>query len=259
MKLKYLLRGAGLGIFAAGLIAFLVTLGGNKMSDEEVIKRAKELGYASEEEVLAKINAGEVVQLTGDTPGTETSEGNRAVSEEILPDDVKTSEDTSEEKTSETKTSEEKSSEEKASEDAKKAEEEAKKAEEEAKKKAEEEEAKKKAEEEAKKKAEEEEAKKKAEEEAKKKAEEEEAKKKAEEEAKKQQATGEMVTITVKSGDYSDTVAKACEAAGLVKSASDFDKYLCSTNGYSGKIAVGDHKIAKGSDYETIAKALCSH
>ena len=251
MKLKYLLRGAGLGIFAAGLIAFLVTLGGNKMSDEEVIKRAKELGYASEEEVLAKINAGEVVQLTGDTPGTETSEGNRAVSEEILPDDVKTSEDTSEEKTSETKTSEEKSSEEKASEDAKKAEEEAKKAEEEAKKKAEEEEAKRKAEEE--------EAKKKAEEEAKKKAEEEEAKKKAEEEAKKQQATGEMVTITVNSGDYSDTVAKACEAAGLVKSASDFDKYLCSTNGYSGKIAVGDHKIAKGSDYETIAKALCSH
>lgn len=250
MKLKYLLRGAGLGIFAAGLIAFLVTLGGNKMSDEEVIKRAKELGYASEEEVLAKINAGEVVQLTGDTPGTETSEGNRAVSEEILPDDVKTSEDTSEEKTSETKTSEEKSSEEKASEDAKKAEEEAKKAEEEAKKKAEEEEAKKKAEEE--------EAKKNAEEEAKKKAEEEEAKKKAEEEAKKQQATGEMVTITVNSGDYSDTVAKACEAAGLVKSASDFDKYLCD-NGYSGRIAVGDHKIAKGSDYETIAKALCSH
>ena len=235
MKLKYLLRGAGLGIFAAGLIAFLVTLGGNKISDEEVIKRAKELGYASQEEVLAKINSGEVVQLTEDTPGTETGEGNHAVSEEILPGDVKTSEETSEEKTSEVTTSEEKTSEEK---------------------KAEEEEAKKKAEEEAKKKAEEEEAKKKAEEEAKKKAEEEEAKKKAEEEAKKQQATGEQVTITVKSGDYSDTVAKACEAAGLVKSASDFDNYLCN-NGYSGKIAVGDHKIAKGSDYETIAKKLC--
>ena len=244
MKLKYLLRGAGLGIFAAGLIAFLVTLGGNKISDEEVIKRAKELGYASQEEVLAKINSGEVVQLTEDTPGTETGEGNHAVSEEILPGDVKTSEETSEEKTSEVTTSEEKTSEEKKAE------------EEEAKKKAEEEEAKKKAEEEAKKKAEEEEAKKKAEEEAKKKAEEEEAKKKAEEEAKKQQATGEQVTITVKSGDYSDTVAKACEAAGLVKSASDFDNYLCN-NGYSGKIAVGDHKIAKGSDYETIAKKLC--
>ena len=223
MKLKYLLRGAGIGIFAAGLIAFLVTLGGNKISDEEVIRRAKELGYASEEEVLAKINAGEVVQLTEDTPGTESGEGNRAVSEEILPGDVKTSEENSEVTTSETKTSEEKSSEEKASEDAKKAEEEEKK---------------------------------KAEEEAKKKAEEEEAKKKAEEEAKKQQATGEQVTITVKSGDYSDTVAKACEAAGLVKSASDFDNYLCN-NGYSGKIAVGDHKIAKGSDYETIAKKLC--
>jgi len=256
VKLKYLLRGIGIGVFTAGLVAFLVTLGGGKMSDEKVIERARELGYEKEEDILARINGNDIVKLTEETPinATETSEKEKAVVEEILPGGVKTSEEnTSEENT-------EQVSSEKTSEDT----EAAKKAEEEAKKKAEEEEAKKKAEEEAKKKAEEEEAKKKAEEEAKKKAEEEEAKKKAEEEAKKKaeeelakkQANGETVTITVKSGQFSETVAKMCKDAGLVADAGKFDKYLCD-NGYSGRISVGDHVIAKGASEEEIAKALC--
>ena len=263
MKLKYLLRGIGIGVFTAGLVAFLVTLGGGKMSDEKVIERARELGYEKEEDILARINGNDVVKLTEETPinATETSEKEKAVVEEILPGGVKTSEEnTSEENTEQV--SSEKTSED--TEAAKKAEEEAtKKAEEEAAKKAEEEAAKK-AEEEAKKKAEEEEAKKKAEEEAKKKAEEEEAKKKAEEEAKKKaeeelakkQANGETVTITVKSGQFSETVAKMCKDAGLVADAGKFDKYLCD-NGYSGRISVGDHVIAKGASEEEIAKALC--
>jgi len=273
VKLKYLLRGIGIGVFTAGLVAFLVTLGGGKMSDEKVIERARELGYEKEEDILARINGNDVVKLTEETPinATETSEKEKAVVEEILPGGVKTSEEnTSEENTeqvSSEKTSEDTEAAKKAEEEAKKKaeEEEAKKkAEEEAKKKAEEEEVKKKAEEEAKKKAEEEEAKKKAEEEAKKKAEEEEAKKKAEEEAKKKaeeelakkQANGETVTITVKSGQFSETVAKMCKDAGLVADAGKFDKYLCD-NGYSGRISVGDHVIAKGASEEEIAKALC--
>ncbi|MBR4581930.1 MAG: cell envelope integrity protein TolA [Lachnospiraceae bacterium] len=275
MKLKFLLRGIGIGIFTAGLVAFLVTLGGGKVSDEQVIQRAKELGYEKEEEILARLNDSEIVKLTEDTPinSTKTSETNsdKAVVEEILPSGVKTSEENTSEQASSEKTSEEADSAKKAEEDAakkaeeeaaKKAEEEAaKKAEEEAKKKAEEEEKKKaeeeekkKAEEEAKKKAEEEE-KKKAEEEAKKKAEEEAAKKEAEELAKKQ-ASGETVTITVKSGQFSETVAKMCKEAGLVSDAAKFDKYLCD-NGYSGRISVGDHVIAKGASDEEIAKALC--
>ena len=245
------------------------------MSDEKVIERARELGYEKEEDILARINGNDIVKLTEETPinATETSEKEKAVVEEILPGGVKTSEENTEQVSSE-KTSEDTEAAKKAEEEAakkaeeeaaKKAEEEAaKKAEEEAKKKAEEEEAKKKAEEEAKKKAEEEEAKKKAEEEAKKKAEEEEAKKKAEEEAKKKaeeelakkQANGETVTITVKSGQFSETVAKMCKDAGLVADAGKFDKYLCD-NGYSGRISVGDHVIAKGASEEEIAKALC--
>ncbi len=244
MKLKYLLHGIGIGLFTAGCISLIVFATAGRMSDEQIIKRAKELGYVPQTEATS-----ELVQLTSENPAKEADSKTGVVTEEITPPGVKTSEEASEkasEKTS-VKTSEDVKAEEEAK---KKAEEEAaKKAEEEAKKKAEEEEAKKKAEEEAKKKAEEEAAKKA----------EEEAKKKAEEEAKQQQQPkGETVTITIQSGQFSESVSEACEKAGLVKSATEFDKYLCD-NGYSGRLAVGEHKIAKGSSFEEIAKALCAH
>ena len=240
MKLKYLIRGIGIGVFAAGLVALIVSLTAGKMSDEKILERARQLGYEDRNVVIQEIrNEDGPVKLTDQTPANSTKDtSEKNIATEVLPDGVENSESTSQ------VTGEDK-----------KAEEEAKKAEEEAKKKAEEEA--KKAEEE-KKKAEEakkaEEEKKKAEEEAKKA---EEEKKKAEEEAKKQsQATGETVTITVKSGQFSETVAKMCETAGLVDSATKFDDFMCK-NGYSGRISVGDHKIAKGSSYEEIAKALC--
>ena len=226
MKLKYLIRGIGIGVFAAGLVALIVSLTAGKMSDEKILERARQLGYEDRNVVIQEIrNEDGPVKLTDQTPANSTKDtSEKNIATEVLPDGVENSESTSQ------VTSEDK-----------KAEEEAKMAEEEAKKKAEEEA----------KKAEEE--KKKAEEA--KKAEEE--KKKAEEEAKKQsQATGETVTITVKSGQFSETVAKMCETAGLVDSATKFDDFMCK-NGYSGRISVGDHKIAKGSSYEEIAKALC--
>ena len=246
MKLKYLIRGIGIGVFAAGLVALIVSLTAGKMSDEKILERARQLGYEDRNVVIQEIrNEDGPVKLTDQTPTNSTKDtSEKNIVTEVLPDGVENSESTSQ-VTSEDKKAEEEAKkaeeEKKAAEEAKKLEEEKKKAEEEAKKAEEE---KKKAEEEAKKKAEEE---KKAAEEA----------KKAEEEAKKQsQATGETVTITVKSGQFSDTVAKMCETAGLVDSAAKFDDYMCK-NGYSGRISVGDHKIAKGSSYEEIAKALC--
>ena len=245
MKLKYLIRGIGIGVFAAGLVALIVSLTAGKMSDEKILERARQLGYEDRNVVIQEIrNEDGPVKLTDQTPTNSTKDtSEKNIVTEVLPDGVENSESTSQ-VTSDKKAEEEakKAEEEKkAAEEAKKLEEEKKKAEEEAKK----------AEEEAKKKAEEE---KKAAEEAKKA---EEEKKKAEEEAKKQsQATGETVTITVKSGQFSETVAKMCETAGLVDSATKFDDFMCK-NGYSGRISVGDHKIAKGSSYEEIAKALC--
>ncbi len=211
MKLKYLIRGIGIGVFAAGAVALIVSLTAGKMSDEKILERARQLGYEDRNVVIQEIrNEDGPVKLTDQTPANSTKDtSEKNIATEVLPDGVENSESTSQ------VTSEDK----KAEEEAKKAEEEKKKAEE--AKKAEEE------------------------------------KKKAEEEAKKQsQATGETVTITVKSGQFSETVAKMCETAGLVDSATKFDDFMCK-NGYSGRISVGDHKIAKGSSYEEIAKALC--
>ena len=283
MKIKYLIRGIGIGVLAAGIIGFIVGMTGGLVTDNQAIEKAKALGYMSEEEFMEKYLTSEPVKLTDQTPGNAEDTSGKIISEEIVPAGMKTSEETSEAVSEEVKSEEAKSEETKSeetksetaqSEEDKKAEEEAKKkAEEEEKKKAEEEAKKKAEEEEAKKKAEEEEAKKKAEEEAKKKAEEEEAKKKAEEEAKKKaeeeekkkseegnkrdsEANGKKVTITIQSGQYSESVSAACEQAGLVKSATEFNKYLCD-NGYSNKLRVGDHEISMGASYEEIAKALC--
>ena len=212
MKLKYLLHGIGLGLFAAGCASLILFATIGRTSDEQVIKRAKELGYVPATE------SSEPVQLTSENPAKEADSKTGVITEEITPPGVKTSEEASD-KTSE-KASEKTSEELKAEEEAKK------KAEEEAKKKAEEE-----------------------------------AQKKAEEEKKQQeqqQAKGEVVTITIQSGQFSESVSEACEKAGLVKSATEFNKYLCD-NGYSGRLAVGDHKITKGSSFEEIAKKLCEH
>lgn len=264
MKIKYLIRGIGIGVLAAGIIGFIVGMTGGLVTDSQAIEKAKALGYMSEEEFMEKYLTSEPVKLTDQTPGNAEDTSEKIISEEIVPAGMKTSEETSEAVSEEVK-SEEAKSETTQSEEDKKTEEEAKKkaeeeekkkAEEEAKKKAEEEEAKKKAEEEAKKKAEEEEAKKKAEEEARKKAEEEEKKKSEEGNKRDSEANGKKVTITIQSGQYSESVSAACEQAGLVKSATEFNKYLCD-NGYSNKLRVGDHEIAMGASYYEIAKALC--
>lgn len=43
--------------------------------------------------------------------------------------------------------------------------------------------------------------------------------------------------------------------AGLVESAVEFDKFLCS-NGYDHSISVGTYEIEYGLDFETMAKII---
>ncbi len=69
--------------------------------------------------------------------------------------------------------------------------------------------------------------------------------------------TDQTVTITVSRGSGSETVARSCAKAGLVESASEFDKYLID-NGYSKSIRVGTFEIPMGADLQTIAKILTS-
>lgn len=66
---------------------------------------------------------------------------------------------------------------------------------------------------------------------------------------------GQVVSITIVSGDDSAVVSRKLEEAGLVVSASSYDKYLCD-NGYARKLSTGTYEIAIGSSEETIAKII---
>ena len=61
--------------------------------------------------------------------------------------------------------------------------------------------------------------------------------------------------ITVGSGDGSDTVAEKLYEAGLVSDAAAYDKYLCQ-NGYDKKICTGVKTIPAGAGEAEIAKIL---
>mgnify|MGYP003397313762 CR=1 FL=1 len=66
----------------------------------------------------------------------------------------------------------------------------------------------------------------------------------------------DTVSVEVKSGMSSESAAAAVKDAGLVDDDIEFNKYLCA-NGYDKRLRVGQYDIPKGSDFETIAKYLC--
>lgn len=66
---------------------------------------------------------------------------------------------------------------------------------------------------------------------------------------------GANVTITVNSGEGSETVARKLADAGIVESAAAFDRYLCQ-NGYDSRIAVGTYEFTKGMSNIDIAERL---
>lgn len=74
-------------------------------------------------------------------------------------------------------------------------------------------------------------------------------------EADTQATDGSAKEITVSSGDGSDTVARKLYEAGLVSDAAAYDKYLCQ-NGYDKKICTGVKVIPAGAREAEIAKIL---
>jgi hypothetical protein len=66
---------------------------------------------------------------------------------------------------------------------------------------------------------------------------------------------GGTVAVQVNSGDDSFRVSSRLEDAGLVESASAYNRFLMD-NGYSRSIRVGSHSIPSDADYETIARIL---
>jgi len=63
------------------------------------------------------------------------------------------------------------------------------------------------------------------------------------------------VTITIVRGDSSDSVSRMLEEAGLVDSATAYDKYLCQ-NGYDKSIRTGKFEIPADATGEEIAKLI---
>lgn len=63
------------------------------------------------------------------------------------------------------------------------------------------------------------------------------------------------VQITVSGGDGSTTVARKLKEAGLIEDVLAYDKFLCS-NGYDRKICTGTHSIPMDATEEEIAKIL---
>jgi hypothetical protein len=69
--------------------------------------------------------------------------------------------------------------------------------------------------------------------------------------------SGEIVTVTISSGDSSVSVANKMVQAGLVTDARQFDSYLV-LNGYDRKLVVGSHPIPKGASPEEMGSILTS-
>lgn len=68
-------------------------------------------------------------------------------------------------------------------------------------------------------------------------------------------ATDDTVTIVINKGYGSDKVSRILEDAGLVEDAKEFDKYLCD-KGYSRRISAGEYKIAPGTGEKDIAEII---
>ncbi len=271
MRLRYYLRGLGIGILvAAAILALSRKAGSRGVTNEEVIARAQDLGMVMQDKSTLTESAGITIEPVQTEPLEETAES-IAVETESADEPVEISEIVNTDASADLQESSAEASgpaeESKAAEEARLAEE--SKAAEEARlaeesKAAEEsrlaEESK--AAEEARL-AEESKAAEEARLAEESKAAEEARlaeESKAAEEIKAAEDTGNAqnsgsATIVISSGQGSETVAKNCEKAGLVTSASEFDAYLCS-KGYDRKLCNGSFSIPYGSDMETIALIL---
>ncbi len=76
MKRKYFVRGLGVGIVFGALIMFAayMTSGKNRMSDEDIIKRAQELGMVKQSEYVLESDVTSE-ETTTETPTTEKATG----------------------------------------------------------------------------------------------------------------------------------------------------------------------------------------
>lgn len=196
MKLKYYLRGLGIGVIVTALLMG-IALSGRKetLTDDEIRQRALELGMSDDTAVLsdALLPESEAAANNQEDMEAEPEEGKQEVSESEVPEPEAAGEEPDESEEAEAEKNKPKDAD------------------------------------------------------------------KASSEAQPDETgtitTGEIITITVNSGDGSKTVANKLQEAGVIADATAFDLYLCQ-NGYDKRIAAGTHEIKAGATEAEIAEAL---
>lgn len=219
MKLKYYLRGLGIGMLVAAFVLILSGKAEAEMSDEAVKRRAAELGMVEKDKtVLSDIGeeaaAGENTEeeKLSETPDSVLPEGGEQSDERAPKDDEAVQTDMSKEQNEASRESTGEQNEASP-------------------------------------------------EETKEQALADEIEQKADEVADRAQEVAEnsvpenTVTLEVRRGDSSVSVARRAAEVGLVQSAADFDVFLCQ-NGYDKRISIGSYEITVGASEKEIADVI---
>ena len=221
MKLRYYLRGLGIGMLVAALVLILSGNTGGKMSDEAVKRRAVELGMVEKNKTVLEDVAG------GGTSGEDTEQDTEEAAEPRIKERGTVSENTADVQSAEADAEPKEDAERKpqaGGEDENTADGQEEK--EEQPQKSEEQ-----------------------------KAVEEIENAERGHEVAENSVPETIVTFVVQHGDSSISVARRAQELGLVVSAADFDVFLCQ-NGYDKRISVGSYEIAVGESEKEIADKI---
>lgn len=228
MKLKYYLRGLGIGMLTAALVLIISGNAGARMSDEAVKRRAAQLGMVEKDTTVLDDIGGEAAEESAGTDTLSEPSGTGTIPENTEKvEETESGEDTAEQ-TGETAPggdTETQAGEVESEEKAEQGEESA------------------------------------AEADAEKRTLVQEIEQRADdvadraEEAAENSVPEKTVRLDVRRGDSSISVARRAAEAGLVQSAADFDVFLCS-NGYDKRISIGSYEIAEGASEKEIAEII---
>ena len=232
MRLKYFLRGLGIGIVVTTIILAISHNAGRRMSDSEVIERAKELGMAyttaaqenstesaadttePETDTTEPVTTGQESPMdteAGSTAETESSEASTTVQEtttgirETTTQQETTTQETTTQETTATRAAQESTTE--TTHEASATEAETTQAENES--------------------------------------------------TETEASTVITYTLTIASGMSSNTVCDILKKNGIIADSGDFDRFLVS-NGYADRIRVGSFEVNSGMSYDELAAAFCS-
>mgnify|MGYP003230445002 CR=1 FL=1 len=232
MRLKYFLRGLGIGIVVTTIILAISHNVGRRMSDSEVIERAKELGMAyttaaqenstesaadttePETDTTEPVTTGQESPTdteAGSTAETESSEASTTVQEtttgirETTTQQETTTQETTTQETTATRAAQESTTE--TTHEASATEAETTQAENES--------------------------------------------------TETEASTVITYTLTIASGMSSNTVCDILKKNGIIADSGDFDRFLVS-NGYADRIRVGSFEVNSGMSYDELAAVFCS-